>query len=82
VAFVALMTFALTENAIISTQQGEFRFGVGQVLVWPSRIVAAVGAFALLVVCIFRLIDLIRISIAPSLEPYMPDPEEDLEVQI
>jgi TRAP-type C4-dicarboxylate transport system permease small subunit len=82
VAFVALMTFALTEKAIISTQRGEFRFGVGQVLVWPSRIVAAIGAFALLLVCIVKLVDLIRISIAPALELFMSAPEEELEVHI
>lgn len=82
VAFVALMTYALLQKAIISTQQGEFRFGVGQVLVWPSRIVAVIGAFALLVVCIMKLIDFIRVSIAPAVEPFMPEPDEELEVQL
>jgi TRAP-type C4-dicarboxylate transport system permease small subunit len=77
VGFVTLMTIALAQTAISATIEGEYRFGVGQVLVWPSRIVAALGSLALLAVCILRLLDLARAIVVLDAEPYIPEPDPE-----
>jgi TRAP-type C4-dicarboxylate transport system permease small subunit len=77
VALLIVMTAALAQHAIEATIAGEFRFGIGQVLIWPSRIVAAFGAFAMLVVCAFNLIDLIRATVSTDAAPYLPVADDE-----
>jgi TRAP-type C4-dicarboxylate transport system permease small subunit len=83
VAVLVVMTGALTQHAIDSTIEGEFRFGVGHVVVWPSRIVAAFGSFAMLVVCVLKLVDLIRATLSTTATSFLPEPaDEDVAAQV
>lgn len=59
VAWMFLVTF---DRAVESYAEGEYRFGLVQVAIWPARIAIVVGLAAYLIELVFRLVDDVRLA--------------------
>jgi TRAP-type C4-dicarboxylate transport system permease small subunit len=53
------MIVATTTKAVTATEAGEYRFGLIPIPVWPARILIPVGLFAMLLLIILQLIQLV-----------------------